>query len=87
VTAMNRSTPAEDTAARLQGAGHAAVPVLIPGAFEKRAGQAVAPPVAVVAVPVVLQPRPGEPVDRGRLEHEREGGGAPSQRRIVGRRQ
>jgi hypothetical protein len=83
---MDRSTPSEETVARLQRAGNAAVPVLIPGAFEKRTGQTVVPAVTVVAVPVLPQTRSGTPADRGRLEHEREGGGAPSQRKIVGRR-
>ena len=78
------STHAEDTAALLQQAAHGGVPVLIPGAREMRAGHPT-------ARPTVAAPEPATPpasaaaaaavVDRDRLEHEREGGGAPSERR------
>jgi hypothetical protein len=89
VDAMSRTTPSEDTAARLQGAEHAAVPLLIPGAYEQHARQAAAPPVDVAAPSASgqatrLQATPGAAVDRERLEHEREGGGAPSQRKNRG---
>jgi hypothetical protein len=71
------STQAEDTAAILQQAADG-VPVLIPGAFEVRVGRLPARPVtAAVAMPHA--PAAGL-YDRERLEHEREGGGAPSER-------
>jgi hypothetical protein len=82
-TLMNshRSSQAEDTVAILQQAAHDGFPVPIPGAFEMRVGRPIAQATAVVAESVT----PGTPAaamsDRGRLEREREGGGAPSQRR------
>jgi hypothetical protein len=75
------STHAEDTVVLLQQSADGGVPVLIPGAREMRAGQ---PP----TLPTTAAPEPAAPpapaaavVDRDRLEHEREGGGAPSERR------
>jgi hypothetical protein len=79
-------TPAEKTTARLQHAAKLGIPVLIPGSNELRAGRASSPistgDGSASARPPVS---PGTP-DRGRLEHEREGGGSPSERRGVQRR-
>jgi hypothetical protein len=74
------SSHAEDTVALLQRAAHSGVPVLIPGAREIRAGRPAVRP-AAAAEPATLQVPAAAVVDRDRLEHEREGGGAPSQRR------
>jgi hypothetical protein len=53
---------------------------LIPGAFEKRVGRPAAQPAGAIAAPLAPSP-PAAPVyDRERLEREREGGGAPSER-------
>lgn len=58
----------------------------IPGAFEPRPGHAVAQPPVVTAV-LLTSHAPDAPVyDRERLEREREGGGAPSERAGVGHR-
>jgi hypothetical protein len=72
-------TQAENTSTRLQEAVRSGLPVMIPGAFEVRArrpeiqaadtGQRVAVPYEAAAAD-----------DRGRLERELEGGGAPSER-------
>src|SRR5204862_6420869 len=70
---------AEDTARILQEAAHAGVPVMIPGAFEPRPGDSStrgAEPAAPVPPHVQAAVMP----DRDRLGHEREGGGAPSER-------
>jgi hypothetical protein len=83
---FHRNTAAEDTAAILQAATHGGAPVLIPGAREVRAGRASAPHVAAAVVPVVFQqPAPAAP-DRGQLEYERQGGGAPSERQSASHR-
>jgi hypothetical protein len=75
------STHAEDTVVLLQRAAHSGVPVLIPGAREMRAGHPTARP-TVAAPEAATPPAPAAgAVDRDRLEHEREGGGAPSARR------
>jgi hypothetical protein len=74
------STQAEDTAAILQQAAHGGLPVLIPGALEMRVGRPTARP-AAAAESVTPHAPAAAVVDRDRLEHEREGGGAPSQRR------
>jgi hypothetical protein len=74
---------AEDTAAFLVHAERSGSPVLIPGAFEKRAA---GPAVLLRSRPEVVtddaHPTGASGVER--LEHEREGGGAPSAR--AGRR-
>ena len=72
---------AEDTARILQEAAHAGVTVMIPGAFEPRPGDSStrgAKPAAPVPphVQTVVMP------DWQRLEYEREGGGAPSERPV-----
>jgi hypothetical protein len=75
------STHAEDTAALLQQAADGGVPVLIPGAREMRAGHPTACPTVAAPDPATPSAPVAAVVDRDRLEHEREGGGAPSQRR------
>ena len=76
-----RQSAAENTAAVLvQAREHTGSPLMIPGAFETRVGAAAS-----------LPPRPSDtaPIrhartaatDQERLEREREGGGAPSERR------
>jgi hypothetical protein len=79
-----RTTQAEDTAAILQRAAHGGLPVLIPGALEKRAGRSTGPATAPTVQSVLLHAPAAAVDDRERLEHEREGGGAPSAR--MGRR-
>ena len=75
------STHAEDTVALLQQAADRGVPVLIPGALEMRASRPTARPTTVAPDPAAAPPPAAAVFDRDRLEHEREGGGAPSQRR------
>jgi hypothetical protein len=55
-------------------------PVMIPGAFAIRASARAAPPIQGPAVRVADRPPAAAASDRERLEHEREGGGAPAQR-------
>jgi hypothetical protein len=75
-----RSTPAGDTTAILQQAAQSGLPVLIPGAFEKRAGRPAARPASAGAA--ADRPHVRAAADtRGQLEREREGGGAPRERR------
>jgi hypothetical protein len=78
-----RQSPAEATAARLVQTDRTGLAVLIPGAFEKRAASA-APPRSRADALVTDEAHPPVASDRERLEHEREGGGAPSAR--AGRR-
>jgi hypothetical protein len=55
---------------------------MIPGGFEKRPPRTVPPrPTVRESAVTLIVPEP-RVVDRGRLEHEREGGGAPSQRKV-----
>jgi hypothetical protein len=76
----SRPTPAGDTAAMLQQAAQSGLPVLIPGAFEKRAGRPGARPAS--AGDVAERPHVRAAADtRAQLEREREGGGAPRERR------
>ena len=76
-----RRTPAESTALLLEDARHHGSPVMIPGAWEPRA----VPP--AVRATGFADPQPTVPAqtsvvsDRERLDREREGGGAASQRR------
>jgi hypothetical protein len=65
---------AADTSKRLQRAESSGVPVLIPGALEKRARPVDA--VEVIADPVAASARSAEIFDRARRELELEGGGA-----------
>jgi hypothetical protein len=77
----HHSTPAEDTVARLQQASQSGLPVLIPGAFERRAGrQAVRPTSAAAVAETPHALAAGS--SRAQFEREREGGGAPTERRI-----
>lgn len=73
------ATPAEHTVAFLQEAQRDRSPVLIPGAFEMRV-RAPAAPVSQLMDVRVPHVQAAAASDRGRLEREREGGGAPSQR-------
>jgi hypothetical protein len=53
---------------------------MIPGAFEVRVGRPTTQPASAIAAPLAPS-GPAAPVyDRERLEREREGGGAPSER-------
>ena len=74
-----RSTRPEDTTATLQRAAQGGVPVLIPGALEIRVRRPAALRGAAPAA-VTLHAAAAAVHDRERLEHEREGGGAPSER-------
>jgi hypothetical protein len=72
-------TPAEHSMLHLHQAAVSGVPVMIPGAWNVRAVRPAARPIAMqttVHTPFVP--------DRARLELEREGGGAPSERRRGG---
>ncbi len=77
------STHSQDTSAMLQQAARTGLPVLIPGAFEKRVVDANARTATAAAEAATPHVRVAG-YDRGRLEREREGGGAPSER--TGRR-
>jgi len=80
-----RQSPAEDTAAVLVQAERSGSPVMIPGAFEKRITTGATFPSPRPAHPAaIVRARTIAAFDRERLEHEREGGGAPSAR--AGRR-
>lgn len=74
---MTPWTHAADTAARLHDATRAGVSLLIPGALERQASQ---PPPRPPIAPVASGAPAAVASDRGRLEHEREGGGAPGAR-------
>jgi hypothetical protein len=84
---FHRSTPAEHTAAILQEAAHGGRPVMIPGALEPRARQPAIRPSNVTAASVTSDVHTAAIGDRQRLQYEREGGGAPSERRPPGRYQ
>ena len=73
-------TAAEHTAAVLQHAAQSGSPVLIPGALEPRARGPAARPIHRIDVPATVHAHAEAVSDRERLEHEREGGGAPSER-------
>jgi hypothetical protein len=75
-----RQSRPEVTAAFLVHAERNWSPVLIPGAFEKRAAGPLAPLRSRADVIVTGQAHPIVDADVERLEHEREGGGAPSTR-------
>lgn len=77
-------SPAEATAAALLDHRAAGPGVMIPGAFERRARVPAVPPTPEIDLLMTPPVRSVAPFDRGRLEREREGGGAPSQR--AGRR-
>lgn len=71
------SQPA-DTAADLVEHRGSVAPLMIPGTFEVRIGPRQSP---VGGRPVADAAQPAAANNRERLEREREGGGAPSQRR------
>ena len=78
-------TPAEKTTARLQHAATRGIPILIPGSNELRVRQA-SPPISPPAGSTSARLPVSDSVsDRGRLEHEREGGGSAAERRGVRR--
>ncbi|PYR51242.1 MAG: hypothetical protein DMF89_06545 [Acidobacteria bacterium] len=74
------TTPAEDTVALLQRAAQSGLPVLIPGAFEMRAGRPAVRPASAAAAAETPHAHAAAS-SRAQLEREREGGGAPSERR------
>ena len=78
------STQSENTIAFLHEAQRNGSPVPIPGAFEKRSSAPAAPLSQRIDVRLPAHVRAAGDSDRQRLEQEREGGGAPSQR--TGRR-
>ena len=78
------STRAANTVAFLQEAQRNGSPVPIPGAFEMRASAPAAPLSQGNHVQVSAHAPAAADSDHERLEHERERGGAPSQR--AGRR-
>jgi hypothetical protein len=76
----SHTTQAEDTVVLLQQAAQRGLPVMIPGAFEMRTGRpAVRPTSAAAAGETPHAHAAGS--NRAQLEREREGGGAPSERR------
>lgn len=75
-----RPTQAEDASARLQQGVRSGRPVMIPGAWELRQRRPIVP-ASETRTPVLLSHVARSSADRERLEHAREGGGAPSQRR------
>lgn len=77
---MSHLSPAERTAATLLAHRADGRVAMIPGAFEVRAAPATVLPARAAESPVVRDGHAAAPPDRERLEHEREGGGAPSQR-------
>ena len=74
-----RQSAAEDTAAVLVHAERSGSPVMIPGAFEMRVSRATSLPGVPADTPAV-HARIIAASDQERLECEREGGGAPSER-------
>jgi hypothetical protein len=81
---LNRSTPAENTAAIVQQAAHGGWSLMIPGVFEPRVGDPATRPANVTAASVTSHAHPTVMGERERLEYEREGGGAPRERRPFG---
>jgi hypothetical protein len=79
VTSVSR-TAAEYTVLRLQQAAHSGSPLLIPGAREARAVRPAARPIGVADLRTTPAAQTAVVSDRERLEREREGGGAPSER-------
>ncbi len=74
------TTQAEDTVALLQRAAQSGLPVLIPGAFEMRAGRPAVRPAGAAAAAETPRAQAAAS-SRPQLEREREGGGAPGERR------
>jgi len=79
------SSQAEQTTAFLQQAAQRRLPVMIPGALERRVGRPAASRNDATEMPVTPRAPSAAVSDRNRLEREREGGGAPSQRGGGGR--
>jgi hypothetical protein len=75
-------TPAEQTAALLQQAAQSGSPVLIPGAREPRTGRHNGRPTQGSDLLPTPHGHMTTVFGRERLEREREGGGAPSERAI-----
>jgi hypothetical protein len=76
-------TPGEHTVLRLQQAADSGSPVMIPGALDARPARPVARPIASAGTRATRPVETAAAPDRKQLELEREGGGAPSQRRGV----
>jgi hypothetical protein len=74
-----RPTPAEVTAGIILTAAQTGAALCIPGALEVRVGRPAIRPSDATAR-AVSAGRPATPPDLERREHEREGGGAPSER-------
>jgi hypothetical protein len=74
----HRPTQADETAAILQDAARLGVPVMIPGAYARRAGPPAAASSSHAGDPVSSPPVAAS--DRTRLEYAREGGGSPGER-------
>jgi hypothetical protein len=86
---MTRPTHAEEIVARLQRAASAGVPLPIPGAWETRMEYPAAAPITsrdTTGAPCQPRQHGASLSTSGRLEYERAGGGAPSQRRGVRRK-
>jgi hypothetical protein len=75
-------TPAENTVGILQEAARTGVPVMIAGAWEPRLSSTVTSPIIVTAASGTSHASPAVMDKAGRLRYEREGGGAPSERRL-----
>jgi hypothetical protein len=73
-------TPAESTVLLLQHAAHSGQPVSIPGAWDVRPLRPASRPIGDAETQATLTAQTVVVPDRGRLEREREGGGAPSER-------
>jgi hypothetical protein len=73
-------TPAERTVLLVQQAVHSSSPVMIPGAWDVRAVRPATPAIGVAEPRMMLAAQIVAVSNRGRLEREREGGGAPSER-------
>jgi hypothetical protein len=79
---FDRSRQATTTTANLQQAVRDGVPMLIPGAREPSLRRPIVPGPGIPAELPHLQTA-AVAGDRGRFEHEREGGGAPSERSAI----
>ena len=68
------------TTAQLQQAARDGFPVLIPGARENRGSGSAAPHASIPSARASVHAGSADAFDHARLEREREGGGAPSER-------
>src|SRR5687768_15274585 len=75
-----RPSQAEETVVILQQASGQGLPVLIPGALERRVGRPTTRPASALVESGVPYARATAVDDRAQLEREREGGGAPGER-------